>query len=139
MKMKPEEKKRLAFLILAAAVLLSVGIAYYFVVRALGGGLPCPIYTATGIYCPGCGITRMFMSLFSGDIVSALKYNAMVMVLMPFMMFCGVRWSCEFVKNGRLGRMKKADLIAVWIAFALIVIFCILRNTPAFSFLAPDL
>ena len=139
MKMKPEEKKRLAFLIAVAVAVLSIGFAYYFAVKTLGGGLPCPIYTATGIYCPGCGITRMFMSLFSGNIVSALKYNAMVMILMPFVVFYGVRWSCEFVKNGRLGRMKKADLIAVWIVVALIVIFCILRNTAAFSFLAPVL
>ena len=137
MKMRPEEKRRLVRLLIIVGVSLTAGIAYYFAVSALGGGIPCPIYTATGIYCPGCGITRMFMSLFSGDIVSAIKYNALVMALLPLGMFFGVRWSAEYVREGRLGKMKTADKIAVLIVLVLTVVFCVLRNTEAFSFLSP--
>ena len=61
------------------------------------------------------------------------------MALLPLGMFFGVRWSAEYVREGRLGKMKTADKIAVLIVLVLTVVFCVLRNTEAFSFLAPAL
>lgn len=42
-------------------------------------GLPfwsCPILAATGIPCPGCGLTRATMQLLHGDLYSSLKTHA---------------------------------------------------------------
>src|SRR6476469_9054402 len=40
----------------------------------------CPLYALTGLACPGCGLTRAFHALFTGDVVTALDYNALIPV-----------------------------------------------------------
>src|SRR5918998_6939019 len=40
----------------------------------------CPLYSMTGIACPGCGLTRGFHALFHGDVLTALDYNALLPV-----------------------------------------------------------
>ena len=137
--MRLEEKKRLARLLIIAGALLAMGIAYYIAVKKLGGGIPCPIYTVTGKFCPGCGITRMFVSLFSGDILAALSYNALVMLLLPLGAFLAVRWSWEYVKHGRLGKMKRSEKMIILAVIVLTVVFTVLRNMNAFAVLAPIL
>ena len=42
-------------------------------------GLPawnCPILAATGIPCPGCGLTRATMALIRGDVMGSLRLHA---------------------------------------------------------------
>lgn len=135
--MRAEEKGRLARLLASAGALLAVGIAYYIAVKTFGGGIPCPIYTATGKFCPSCGITRMFVSLFSGDVLAAVSYNALVMLLLPLGAFFAVKWSAEYVRHGRLGKMKTAEKIIALAVLVLTVVFTVLRNTEAFAYLAP--
>ena len=43
----------------------------------------CPIKALTGLNCPGCGITRMFVALFHGDIYQAFRYNPLVFIELP--------------------------------------------------------
>jgi len=48
-------------------------------------GLPawqCPILAATGVPCPGCGITRATMQFLHGDILSSLQTHAFAPVLL---------------------------------------------------------
>ena len=48
-------------------------------------GLPawkCPILAATGVPCPGCGLTHATMQFFHGDILSSLQTHAFAPVLL---------------------------------------------------------
>lgn len=54
----------------------------------------CFLYEVVGIPCPGCGITRAWLSCLSGDVAKAFSYNAfflpltaMVVVLVVHMLF----------------------------------------------------
>jgi hypothetical protein len=40
------------------------------------GGWPCPFKNATGLPCPGCGLTGAAILLFQGDIPRALRMHA---------------------------------------------------------------
>jgi hypothetical protein len=40
------------------------------------GGWPCPFLHATGIPCPGCGLTRATLLLLSGDLRGSLAFHA---------------------------------------------------------------
>lgn len=129
-------KERLLKSLKKAGLVLTVGLAYYVFVRLTGWGIPCVFYLLTDRYCPGCGISRMCMALLELDLEGALRSNALVLVLLPFALALGLRRWLIYVKTGSTDpdRLETAALIP---AAILTVAFWILRNLPAFSFLAP--
>ena len=49
--------------------------------------IPCPIKKVLGVRCPGCGMTRATLVLMSGDLRKAYKYNPLVFVMVPLMIW----------------------------------------------------
>lgn len=45
----------------------------------------CPIFRLTHLYCPGCGATRAIAALLHGRLAEAFHYNALLTVLLPFL------------------------------------------------------
>ena len=62
-------------------------IAYFFVYKYTGLSIQCPIHYMTGLYCPGCGITRMLFAIIKLDFYQAFRYNPLVFILLPFIIF----------------------------------------------------
>ncbi len=62
--------RKLALVVLAVGAVL-VGL-FAFGISAW----PCPVLHATGIPCPGCGLTRATLFLLHGDIRASLTYHA---------------------------------------------------------------
>ncbi len=94
---------------------------------------PCLFHALTGFYCPGCGTTRAFWYLVHGHPLRALGENALFMLLLPFVLYdLGAvltrRW------NAISTRLRPWSL---WTLLAVVVLFTVLRNVPAFAFLAP--
>ncbi|WP_078322802.1 DUF2752 domain-containing protein [Mycobacteroides chelonae] len=59
-----------------------------------GGVLPvCPFKALTGLDCPACGGLRMVYSLMHGDVLAALRYNAVALVALGFLAVCFVAWT----------------------------------------------
>src|SRR5690554_3644064 len=48
-----------------------------------GIGVPCIFHELTGLYCPGCGITRTVLSLLSLDFHQAFRFNPLLVFLLP--------------------------------------------------------
>lgn len=99
--------------------------------------IPCVYYELTGIYCPGCGMTRAFLSLLKLDFYQALRYNAfsiIVAVLLALYILGGI-YGWLFNK---INFMEKKIPSLAWIIFIVaLLVYGILRNIPQFSFLAP--
>lgn len=56
----------------------------------LVGTYKCPFKLITGIDCPGCGLTRAFLSVAKMDIVSAFSFHPMwpvVLIVIVYMLF----------------------------------------------------
>lgn len=49
----------------------------------------CPLLAATGIPCPGCGLTRAVLFLSKGQISRAFFMNPSVFLLLFFLLYCG--------------------------------------------------
>ncbi len=75
--------KKIRNLVIAGAAL-----AAYLLLRQLTGfSVPCAFHAATGLKCPGCGVTRMLTALMHLDIKSAYEANPFLLVTSPFIAF----------------------------------------------------
>lgn len=121
----------------AAAILLagtSAAGVVAWVNPTTAGFLPvCPLYSMTGIACPGCGLTRGFHALFHGDILTALDYNA---ILPAFAFFFGYLFVslCLTVARGRGLDFNIFNQKVIWGFFAVAIVFTVLRNLPYYPF-----
>ena len=90
----------------------------------------CPIKAITGLECPGCGITRMFVALFHGNIYQAFRYNPLVFIELPIIFILLVLY--KFKKEYR----KVINIIFI-VLLIITIVYGVLRNIPMFYFLAP--
>jgi hypothetical protein len=98
-----------------------------------GIALPCIINEITGFYCPGCGITRMCLSLLKGEIYQAFRYNPIIFIDVPIIIISLFLEKCfKNVKN-----INKITNVIFIILLIITIIFGVLRNIPQLSFLAP--
>ena len=134
--MAEEQKIRGKYLAKSSVIVLFVGIVYYAFVLLTGWRLPCVFYVVTGKYCPGCGITRMCMALARMDLVTAVRNNAFVMMLLPVYVPYGIYRGIAYIKDGRKG-LKRWESLLVILTALLMIFFWVLRNTKTCAFLAP--
>ena len=99
----------------------------------------CPSHTLTGLHCPGCGSTRATYALLHGNLAGAVRQNALLAAVLPLLGIALARCWWRWVRGGPFRdalverwslRLAPAMLIAV-------ILFTILRNTPAGAWLAP--
>lgn len=64
------------------AIILGASAAHLALCLAGLPGWECPILKATGVPCPGCGLTHATMQLFRGNVVASLQTHAFVPVLL---------------------------------------------------------
>jgi hypothetical protein len=95
----------------------------------------CQFHLLTGLYCPGCGATRASYQLLHGNILTALRDNALFVLCLPALAARGI-WYWNRQRHGQPVRFFIPPG-ALWIFLAVALIFVVLRNLPAFSFLAP--
>lgn len=63
-------------------ITLTIGIAYLIWILITNITIPCLYFTTTGLFCPGCGTTRMLLSLIKLDFFEAFSYNPVVFILL---------------------------------------------------------
>lgn len=114
-------------------ILLVIFLIYAVLIIKFDIGIPCIFYEVTGLYCPGCGITRLCVSLFEGDLYQAFRYNPIIFIDVPIIFILFVL--DILFKDKKI--IKKITNVFIIILIVITVIFGVLRNIPAFSFLAP--
>jgi hypothetical protein len=99
---------------------------------------PCLFHSLFGFYCPGCGGTRGMHQLLNGDALSALHFNALLIFVVPLMIY-GLAALLLITVRGRGLPFPKLSVSALWLTLALLLTFAFLRNLPFYPFtiLAP--
>lgn len=95
----------------------------------------CTFHKITGLQCPGCGATRSLHALLHGNFGLALRDNALFIGLLIFFALRGGWFAVKYSREQTNRRFISES--GVWILLALTLLFGILRNFPAFSFLSP--
>lgn len=131
-----EQKKRLKHLKSKVILYLFIGILYFFLVLITKWRIPCVFYTMIHKYCPGCGLTRMFMALGRLNFPLAFRSNAFVLTILPIGLVWGIYRGAVYVKQGNKP-YSKAESIGLILVFLIAVVFTILRNLDGFSWLLP--
>lgn len=119
--------KRIQRVIGTLLILLSVLLAYALFCYHMGFGIPCLFHVVTGLKCPGCGITGMFVSLMKFDIQNAFNCNPVLLCLSPVFIIISIRYIYVYIKNGNFILGKFFDIL-IYILIAVLFIFGILRN-----------
>ena len=117
-----------------AAVCLGLGLLGVFL---LLWKPPCLILHATGLYCPGCGGQRMVFALLRGDFPTAFQRNPFLFCLLPLLTFYLIWEVVRYIRDSAPLYKKKPVWVGGIAVCILALLFMVLRNLPAFSFLAP--
>ena len=120
-------KRRLKKVIAISTALLLGGLVYALICGILGFGIPCVFYEVTGWQCPGCGVSRMCLSLLRLDFHGAFEANPVLLLLLPLLIAVAVDSIVRYVRTGSL-RTKGWSAISVWIAVVILLVFGIFRN-----------
>ena len=73
-----ESEKFKKFRTLPVLILIA---AFYILLHLLG--VNCPIRFLSGISCPGCGMTRAWISVFRADFSAAFAYHPLFLTMIP--------------------------------------------------------
>ena len=83
----------------------------------------CPILAATGIPCPGCGLTRATMQLLHGDVISSLQTHAFApifftaLILMCLVLVFPRSMTQKIISSVRQFEIRNG--ITAWVLFSL--------------------
>ena len=81
--------RRSLLLVVAGLVMLVLGFIYYALDPSTSDAFPrCSFLSLTGYKCPGCGGQRAVHALLNGDVAGAFRFNALLMIAVPWMGLC---------------------------------------------------
>ena len=120
-------KRRTSRVMGTGAAALLIGCAYALFYRGTGLGIPCPFRALTGMKCPGCGVTRMLVSLMRLDVRGAFGYNAALLCMLPALLAMLIERAVTYVRTGRrrAGRIEHA---LSWPLVGALLIWGVARN-----------
>ena len=116
-----------------AAMVAGSGVVAYFDPTQANFLPVCPLYSLTGLACPGCGLTRGFHALFHGDVLTALDFNALIPVWVVIFSYVGMSLVLLAIRGKGLPMWPVRPKFLVGFMIVLMT-FGVLRNIPTWPF-----
>ena len=123
---------------LAVAALVAMGgaaVLFFFNPSTHSFYPTCTFHRLTGLNCPGCGMTRALYALLHGEVKTALRDNALLVIGMAVFAVRGLWLAIQRFRGCSAGVLFPMGYL--WPLLAIAVVFAVLRNLPPFSFLSP--
>ena len=103
---------------------LLLGVAYALIVRYTSFCIPCFFNTLTGLRCPGCGITHLFLNLMKLDFAGAFQANRFLFATSPLLLLL-------VILNVFCSENIRKTAFTKWLTFAYLVavlLWTVIRN-----------
>jgi hypothetical protein len=95
-----------------------------------GGVIPvCPTKALLGLDCPGCGSMRMLYSLMHGNLLAAVKFNAMAVVGLVLLIVAYVTWTYGRIVGRQILSWQHHRWAAA-VTLVLVSTWFVVRNLP---------
>ena len=95
--------------------------------------MPCPFHKLTGFYCPGCGTLRAIHHLLHGHVVTALRLNPLMVLLLPFLGYSFFAYVMGNIRGRPLPPLV-VPAIAIWVFLGVVFLFWGTRNISTYPF-----
>lgn len=94
----------------------------------------CLFRGVTGLYCPGCGATRASHFLLHGDLINAVRMNALFVIALPGMIAFFLKVAVQYIREGTIESKKNIKITYIYIFIGIIIVYWIVRNIPIYPF-----
>lgn len=91
----------------------------------------CPLHATTGLHCPGCGTGRALHALVHGDLLLALRLNALAVAAIPVFLALALRMAIHPEE-----RLPVPPLWIRLLVYAVLLVFLVGRNLPMEPFVS---
>ncbi|MET9495282.1 DUF2752 domain-containing protein [Streptomyces sp. NPDC006552] len=88
----------------------------------------CPLLSATGVFCPGCGGLRSAHALVHGDLGGALGANALAVAGYALFAVVWAVWAGRAMRGRPFG--LSPGRVHLWTLGAVVLAFTVVRNLP---------
>ena len=131
----PSLAGRWIWLALGAALLAMLAVLFSFNPAHHSFYPFCAFHRVTGWQCPGCGGLRAVHHLLHGEVLTAFRFNQLVVLAAPIAAWFAVRRLTRGPGAGKIALRAQARW--AWTALAVLVLFWIVRNLPLEFFRLP--
>ena len=105
--------------------IIALGGIYIIFIKASGFAIPCMFHKITGLLCPGCGTTHLFLAMASLHIREAFFYNPAVFILLCLWIL--VSGLCMFRKTAVIMNARVLYTL-LYLSIAFLSLFGVIRN-----------
>jgi hypothetical protein len=88
----------------------------------------CFFHKTTGLLCAGCGALRAMHQLLHGHLVTAFRFNPLLVVSLPFFLWFGVKGVAQKARNQPVALGIRP--VWWWLLLGVLIGFTLLRNLP---------
>lgn len=96
----------------------------------------CPVRRLTGLYCPGCGASRMCLRLLRLDFAGAFRANSLLLLAAPVILGTLGSHVGRYIRRG-VTKTPRWENGVWWTLVVLFALYGVGRNLPGLAFLAP--
>lgn len=121
--------------LVALAIAACGAILHFFNPSQYGFYPVCHFYLTTGLTCTGCGSLRAMHQLLNGNFVEALRLNALFVISLSAGACVAARLAWASLRRQPAKLTLRTSWC--WMFLAVALVFTVVRNLPAFAWLAP--